>query len=96
MALHQPPTRPHRPRGTRPGARTTGRAAAGKPMSVTARHAEWIRLVRPDGPFIALPVLTDVFAQGLDTQVPAGERVSVIPAVAGGAPGAAVNAGRMA
>jgi molybdopterin synthase sulfur carrier subunit len=26
------------------------------------------------------------FAQGLDTQVPAGERVSVIPAVAGGAP----------
>jgi molybdopterin synthase sulfur carrier subunit len=27
------------------------------------------------------------FAQGLDTQVPAGERVSVIPAVAGGAPG---------
>ena len=25
------------------------------------------------------------FAQGLDTQVPAGERVSVIPAVAGGA-----------
>ena len=27
------------------------------------------------------------FAQGLDTHVPAGERVSVIPAVAGGAPG---------
>ena len=27
------------------------------------------------------------FAQGLDTQVPAGERISVIPAVAGGAPG---------
>jgi molybdopterin synthase sulfur carrier subunit len=25
------------------------------------------------------------FAQGLDTQVPAGERISVIPAVAGGA-----------
>jgi sulfur-carrier protein len=28
------------------------------------------------------------FAQGLDTQVAAGARVSVIPAVAGGAPGA--------
>ena len=28
------------------------------------------------------------FAQGLDTRVPHGERVSVIPAVAGGAPGA--------
>ena len=27
------------------------------------------------------------FAQGLDTPVPAGTRVSVIPAVAGGAPG---------
>ena len=26
------------------------------------------------------------FAQGLDTHVPAGEKVSVIPAVAGGAP----------
>ena len=36
------------------------------------------------------------FAQGLDTRVPQGERVSVIPAVAGGAPAAAANAGQMA
>ena len=36
------------------------------------------------------------FAQGLDTQVPAGERVSVIPAVAGGAPETEANAGQMA
>ena len=71
MALHQPPTRPRRSRGIRPGARTTGGAAARKPLSVAARHAEWIRLVRPDGPFIALPVLAGVFAQGLDT-VPDG------------------------
>jgi len=35
------------------------------------------------------------FAQGLDTHVPAGERISVIPAVAGGAPGTAENIGRM-
>jgi sulfur-carrier protein len=35
------------------------------------------------------------FAQGLDTQVPAGERVSVIPAVAGGASGAGENIGQM-
>ena len=38
------------------------------------------------------------FAQGLDTRVPAGEKVSVIPAVAGGAPGAgevAANLGQM-
>jgi molybdopterin synthase sulfur carrier subunit len=31
------------------------------------------------------------FAQGLDTQVPQGERISVIPAVAGGAAGAMAN-----
>jgi molybdopterin synthase sulfur carrier subunit len=34
--------------------------------------------------------------QGLDTQVAAGSRVSVIPAVAGGAPDAAANVGQMA
>jgi molybdopterin converting factor small subunit len=36
------------------------------------------------------------FAQGLDTDVPAGERVSVIPAVAGGAPEATAKIGQMA
>ena len=36
------------------------------------------------------------FAQGLDTHVPAGERISVIPAVAGGAPGATAKIGQMA
>jgi sulfur-carrier protein len=36
------------------------------------------------------------FAQGLDTQVPAGERISVIPAVAGGAPGVMADVGQMA
>ena len=36
------------------------------------------------------------FAQGLDTHVPAGERVSVIPAVAGGAPEATAKIGQMA
>ena len=35
------------------------------------------------------------FAQGLDTPVPAGERISVIPAVAGGAPVTAGNMRRM-
>ena len=35
------------------------------------------------------------FAQGLDTPVPAGERVSVIPAVAGGAPVTAGKTGQM-
>ena len=35
------------------------------------------------------------FAQGLDTQVPPGERISVIPAVAGGAPETTVNASQI-
>ena len=35
------------------------------------------------------------FAQGLDTPVPAGERVSVIPAVAGGALATGENTGQM-
>ncbi len=33
------------------------------------------------------------FAQGLDTQVPPGERISVIPAVAGGAAGTTARRG---
>jgi hypothetical protein len=41
-----------------------------KPLSVAQRHAEWAALLRADGPFIAIPVLTDAFPQGLDT-VPA-------------------------
>jgi hypothetical protein len=36
-------------------------------MSVAQRHAEWVGLLRPDGPFIAVPVLTEAFPQGLDT-----------------------------
>ena len=36
------------------------------------------------------------FAQGLDTQVPPGERISVIPAVAGGAPETAANVRQIA
>ncbi|MEU9448069.1 DNA methyltransferase [Streptomyces sp. NPDC048277] len=31
------------------------------------QHEEWLQLLRPDGPFIALPVLTEVLPQGLDT-----------------------------
>jgi molybdopterin synthase sulfur carrier subunit len=36
------------------------------------------------------------FAQGLDTHVPAGEKISVIPAVAGGAPDATATVGQIA
>lgn len=34
--------------------------------SVAARHADWLSLVEPDGPFVTLPVLRRVFADGLD------------------------------
>ncbi|MGQ0774505.1 MAG: DNA methyltransferase, partial [Pseudonocardiales bacterium] len=39
-------------------------------------HAEWLGLLRPDGPFLALPVLTTAFPQGLDT-VPDGTRARI-------------------
>ncbi|MET9878898.1 type IIL restriction-modification enzyme MmeI [Actinacidiphila glaucinigra] len=31
------------------------------------QHAEWLRLLPVDGPFLALPVLTEVFPHGLET-----------------------------
>ncbi|MCX5422232.1 type IIL restriction-modification enzyme MmeI [Streptomyces sp. NBC_00078] len=31
------------------------------------QHEDWLRLLRPDGPFISLPVLVGAFPQGLDT-----------------------------
>ena len=47
-----------------------------KAPSPAEQHAEWLALLRPDGPFITLPVLTDVFAAGLDTvPQPIRERV---------------------
>ncbi|MFI0485768.1 Eco57I restriction-modification methylase domain-containing protein [Actinomadura sp. 9N215] len=47
------------PRGRRP-----------KAPSIAKEHAAWVRLLPAEGPFIAVPVLTAVFGQGLDT-VPA-------------------------
>ena len=42
-----------------------------RPRSAAQMHAEWAGLLRPDGPFIAVPVLATVFPQGLDA-VPDG------------------------
>ena len=42
-------------------------ALQARPPSVAQRHAEWAGLLRADGPFIAIPVLTEAFPQGLDT-----------------------------
>lgn len=33
---------------------------------MAAQHAEWLGLLRPEGPFLALPVLTAALPQGLD------------------------------
>ena len=73
MAPRQARTRPGHPGAGRPGRprRSQGdRDAPAKPLSVAQRHAEWAALLRADGPFIAIPVLTEAFPQGLDT-VPA-------------------------
>ncbi|WP_328506671.1 Eco57I restriction-modification methylase domain-containing protein [Streptomyces sp. NBC_00391] len=32
----------------------------------TEQHEDWLRLLRPDGPFVSLPVLVGAFPQGLD------------------------------
>jgi hypothetical protein len=38
-----------------------------KPKTIAQRHAEWSGLLRPDGPFISVPVLAEAFPQYLDT-----------------------------
>ncbi|GAA1882129.1 Eco57I restriction-modification methylase domain-containing protein [Streptantibioticus ferralitis] len=53
----------------RPGPGALSRRLPGKGHIPTPaeQHEEWLRLLRPDGPFVALPLLTEVFPQGLDT-----------------------------
>jgi hypothetical protein len=73
MASREARTRPGHPGAGhpgRPGRAQGGRDAPAKPLSVAQRHAEWAALLRADGPFIAIPVLTEAFPQGVDT-VPA-------------------------
>ncbi|TCR23997.1 DNA methyltransferase [Streptomyces sp. BK205] len=36
----------------------------------TEQHEDWLRLLRPDGPFVSLPVLVGAFSTGLDTIPP--------------------------
>ncbi|MCC6899946.1 MAG: hypothetical protein IT377_13280 [Polyangiaceae bacterium] len=42
-------------------------------MSVTRHHAEWMSLVEVSGPFLSMPVLLDVFPDGLDQRDDASE-----------------------
>ncbi|WP_158840688.1 Eco57I restriction-modification methylase domain-containing protein [Saccharothrix deserti] len=47
-----------------------------KAPSAVEQHAEWIALLRPDGPFIGLPVLTSAFPNGVEAlPQPLRERV---------------------
>lgn len=48
-----------------PAATTKARAARTRPPTVAEQHAEWLNLLGPDGPFLALHVLTEAFGQGL-------------------------------
>lgn len=48
------------------------RIHAVRPQSPVEQHAEWLGLLRPEGPFLALPVLTAALPQGLDTVPDAG------------------------
>lgn len=42
-------------------------------MSVTRHHAEWMSLVEVSGPFLSMPVLLEVFPDGLDQRDDASE-----------------------
>ncbi len=43
-------------------------------MSVTRHHAEWLSLVEVSGPFLSMPVLLEVFPEGLDQAEDASDR----------------------
>jgi hypothetical protein len=69
MAPRQARTRPTHPSAGRPGRRSMSqgtRHTPAKPLSVAQRHAEWVALLRADGPFIAVPVLAEAFPHGVD------------------------------
>jgi hypothetical protein len=42
-------------------------------MSVSRHHADWLSLVEVSGPFVSLPVLMQVFPQGLEPRDPTQE-----------------------
>ncbi|MGX9922924.1 Eco57I restriction-modification methylase domain-containing protein [Streptomyces sp. NPDC002248] len=54
-----------------PAARTSRRVPPkGLVPTPAQQHEDWLRLLRPDGPFVSLPVLAGAFPQGLDTIPP--------------------------
>ncbi|MEO3778171.1 DNA methyltransferase [Micromonospora sp. B11E3] len=67
------PAVPRQSRGTsgRTGAGAAGRAAGRPPrppaQRIDEQHAEWLGLLRPEGPFLTVPVLVEALPHGLDT-----------------------------
>ncbi|MFE2508116.1 Eco57I restriction-modification methylase domain-containing protein [Streptomyces naganishii] len=54
-----------------PAARTARKVPPkGSVPTPSEQHEDWLRLLRPDGPFVSLPVLVGAFPQGLDTIPP--------------------------
>jgi hypothetical protein len=54
-----------------PAARTARKVPPkGSVPAPAQQHEDWLRLLRPDGPFVSLPVLVGTFPQGLDTIPP--------------------------
>ncbi|MFY1685028.1 Eco57I restriction-modification methylase domain-containing protein [Micromonospora sp. WMMD730] len=68
------PAIPRQSRGTSRRA-GTGHRSVGPPtrrprpaaLSIDEQHAEWLGLLRPEGPFLTVPVLVEVLPHGLDT-----------------------------
>ncbi|GIF44257.1 hypothetical protein [Actinoplanes xinjiangensis] len=46
---------------------TTKRPPRPYTPSAAEQHAEWLGLLRPEGPFLTLPALTEALPHGLDT-----------------------------
>lgn len=51
-------------RGKNPRGRASGRGASGG-TSVAQQHRQWLELVDTEGPFLSVPVITEVYPQGM-------------------------------
>ncbi|WBB46462.1 hypothetical protein O3597_14725 [Verrucosispora sp. WMMA2044] len=54
-------------RAAGPNRRATGRPAGPPAQRIDEQHAEWLGLLRPEGPFLTVPVLVETLPHGLDT-----------------------------
>ncbi|BCJ57168.1 hypothetical protein Jiend_05900 [Micromonospora endophytica] len=61
------PTIPRQTRGASGRVGTSRRAPGPPAQKVDEQHAEWLGLLRPEGPFLTVPVLVEALPHGLDT-----------------------------